>query len=365
MSKTNINKQFDIKVLQPLFPHYRKNFFQRLHNKYRLNFFLHYSELSSGFISESEKKWAKEIGKTIKLFNIKWQCGVNSINIQKNTILIVPSDLHYLSTLFLVLKAKYKDSIIISWGHYLSPNQNYIKFLFKLIFLKIFNANIFYTEYEANLYQKKFKNSENIFFLNNGIDYTEIKSRTLKYDPYTRLNQIVFIGRITKKSNFNLLIKSFDYINDNNLIINVIGDMPVDRFNIDSKYSNRIVWHGMILDEDKIARIMNSSLLFVYPGSVGLSLIHAMAYGLPCIIHNNRSNHMPEADAFFENNIGFSFFEDSALSLAHAIDEAKSNPNLLIKISECSTNIAEKRFNTEVMATNFFKIINWVVKEKK
>ena len=30
------------------------------------------------------------------------------------------------------------------------------------------------------------------------------------------------------------------------------------------------------------------------PGAVGLSLIHAMAYGLPCLVHSNRLQHMPE-----------------------------------------------------------------------
>ena len=45
--------------------------------------------------------------------------------------------------------------------------------------------------------------------------------------------------------------------------------------------------------------------IFVYPGEVGLSLIHAMAYGLPCLVHSDRLKHMPEISISKGNEFDF------------------------------------------------------------
>ena len=60
--------------------------------------------------------------------------------------------------------------------------------------------------------------------------------------------------------------------------------------------------------------------LFIYPGSVGLSLIHAYNYGLPSIIFSDMRYHMPESAAFKEGFNGISYKKDSATSLARSID---------------------------------------------
>ena len=69
-------------------------------------------------------------------------------------------------------------------------------------------------------------------------------------------------------------------------------------------------------EEPDIAQIANRCRLFVYPGGVGLSLIHAMAYGLPSIIHDDRWRHMPEIAAFQDGRTGRTFEREDPGSLA-------------------------------------------------
>jgi glycosyltransferase involved in cell wall biosynthesis len=278
------------------------------------------------------------------------------VPIEKNMLLVVPSDLHYLSTIYLLIKAKWKKTKVISWGHYLTPKQSQFKLFIRYLFWRICDANIFYTEVEVASYEKKYKNKDNIFYLNNGLDYSEIINNVVPYNSKTRQDQIVFIGRLTKKSQFNILLKSLRYIIGKKPIVNVIGEIQSDQISIKDEYVDSIVWHGAILDEKKISEIMNKSLLFVYPGSVGLSLIHAMAYGLPCVIHNNRANHMPEADAFFGSNIGYTFIENSPSSLANAIEKARKNPALLNQLSRNARDLIKNVYNTDKMAKNFFRM---------
>src|SRR5690606_32831442 len=93
--------------------------------------------------------------------------------------------------------------------------------------------------------------------------------------------------------------------------LNIIGDGP-ERSTLEGLASElgvqaQIIWHGGITNEGEIARIANKCRLFVYPGAVGLSLLHAMAYGLPSIIHDDRWRQGPEVAAFYSAGSGTTF----------------------------------------------------------
>ena len=98
--------------------------------------------------------------------------------------------------------------------------------------------------------------------------------------------------------------------NSNNIILNVIGNddhYSMTTNKITFANGSKINWYGKLIDEKDISNIANRCRIFVYPGAVGLSLIHAMAYGLPCLIHSDRCNHMPEIAAFSHGKTGLTF----------------------------------------------------------
>ena len=64
-------------------------------------------------------------------------------------------------------------------------------------------------------------------------------------------------------------------------------------------------------NEEEISKLYNFCRCFVYPGEVGLSIIHAMSYGLPAIIHNNINHHNPEHAAFTNEVNGLVFDENN------------------------------------------------------
>ena len=350
-----------IYILQPSVPHYRIDFFDRLYAVYGSRLSVYHSPISTETYHAFTREWSIGFGKILSIFNIKWQIGVSLIPVEKNTLIVVPSDLHYLSTIFLIVKARWKKAKVVSWGHYLAPKQSAIKYLMRKLFWHICDANIFYTDVEFKSYCKRYKNIKNVYYLNNGLDYDSISANVEKYEPQNRTNSIVFIGRITKKSCFNLLLDALEYLPDPKPLVNVIGNAANDPNSsdlINHKNNTNIVWNGILLRECDIAKIMNKSFIFVYPGSVGLSLMHAMSYGLPSIIHDDQSNHMPEAGPFFENNCGIKFEDNSAISLAKAIEYSMSNQDLLREFSANANYLASEKYNTKNMAINFMKMVD-------
>jgi len=155
-------------------------------------------------------------------------------------------------------------------------------------------------------------------------------------------NVMLFCGRITAKTQLDVLIKALSEMNiqrtpntehqtpntehrtPNTDQLIVIGDGPekehyqqlAKELNVDEQIS----WLGAIYDEKELAQWFLSADCFVYPGSIGLSLNHAMSYGLPVITHDNSSNHMPEFCYLNNRDNGYTFSENSFESLAVTVE---------------------------------------------
>jgi len=109
--------------------------------------------------------------------------------------------------------------------------------------------------------------------------------------------------------------------------------------------------------EEDIAIYTNRSKVFCYPGQVGLSLIHAMSYGLPSIVHDNWREQMPEFCAFENNKTGISFKNNDSESLADAINFIFNN-NDLLSMSKSSIKIVESKYTLNLMKDRFINMID-------
>src|SRR5690606_35591262 len=115
--------------------------------------------------------------------------------------------------------------------------------------------------------------------LNNGVDVEPIQALRKPYSA-ERGREILFIGRLTAKAELPLLLEALALDRLRGAHLHVIGDGAMRgsleeharRLGIDE----RISWHGGTTDEKAIADIANRCRIFVYPGDVGLSLLHAM-----------------------------------------------------------------------------------------
>ena len=128
-------------------------------------------------------------------------------------------------------------------------------------------------------------NPEKAFWANNTIDTIEVdKNYTFCLPPKGPVS-IVFIGRLIKIKKVEVLIRFFHNLsreNNHKFILEIIGDGPESDVVKEAQAANpRIIWHGTLVDEEKIAPIMKRASLVFVPGLAGLSVNHAFAYGRP------------------------------------------------------------------------------------
>lgn len=360
-----------IHIIQPALPTYRIDFFRRIASikGHQAGVMVYYSKINMGALTKLSHNyaWSSELGPIISIFfGLFWQRGVTNISIQRGDIVVISGAPRCISNIYILLKAKLLGARTIWWGHFRGASAKEWRLWLRSIFMRLSDALIFYTDSEVQEFflSYKFKGPLSVRGLNNGLDLVEIKSVRELYFATERENSLLFIGRLTEKSELKLLLKALDEPQLEKVHLQVIGtgnqDLNFRNYARSQGISDRVFWHGEITSEAEIASIVNQCKLFVYPGAIGLSLLHAMSYGLPCITHSERREHMPEFSAFEDYVTGLSYQRGSSASLSAKISEALLNAKTLEKWSRNCIDTTEKTFNTEDMAKRFCELIDYL-----
>ena len=351
--------------VQPSIPTYRLPFFINLASEFGQSFNVLHSEGDMGSLTPSyHYSWSKCIGRVITLgFGFFWQNNLIGYKVQKYDIVVIAGNPRYISSIIFMFKVRLFGGKILCWSHYRSSTSKKWRMKLRLVLMKIANGIVFYTQNEVYEYLSKIKQKEvrPIIGLNNGIDVTPIRRFRKKYDAGSRCCEILFLGRISEKANFNVLLEALKKLNVNNITLNVIGNnnqyssLKTDKSVVSN--NSKINWYGQMIDEQEISNIANRCRIFIYPGAVGLSLIHAMAYGLPCIVHSDRLKHMPEIAAFKEGITGLTFHPGDPKDLAAKLSDLILDTMSLNVMSDNCLEIVENDFNTTSMSKKFVKFI--------
>jgi O-antigen/teichoic acid export membrane protein/glycosyltransferase involved in cell wall biosynthesis len=349
-------------LFQPALPRYRIDFFDRLSHALGPSFRVFYSPQSLGVLTElgDAPPWAQAVGRLRRpLPGVEWQDGVLSTTFRPGDIVVVSGAPRCLSNLLLLLKARLSGAVTIWWGHYWSGTTRSHRFAVRMRLMRMAHAVLFYTDLEVSEYRAGVGAMDRrpILALNNGIDTVPVERLRASYRSIDRERAGLFIGRVTEKSRLELVLRAMAKPKLADFALHVIGDgRDRDKLIALSEtlgISARVHWHDATVDEARIAPIANRCRLFVYPGSVGLSLIHGMAYGLPAIVHDHRKTHMPEVAAFQSGVTGLSFVPEDVDSLVASIADALSDEARLDGMSARCIAVTRDGYNTAAMAERF------------
>lgn len=357
--------KFKVKIIQPVVPAYRVDFFSAINDfNPDCEVELYASKRDQLGVTSVEPSVINfhELG-MIKsfVFGALYQKGVNNIELKPGDIVVVNGNPRFLSNYYLLAKAKFIGAKIVWWGHGWSSTSVLWRAKVRTWLMGFFDFILLYTDDEIGSIKKLGYKKDTIAALNNGLNVKTIQSIAgdVKRDT---LSDILFIGRLTEKSKLDQLIHAVSLLeNKTNIRLHVIGDGPLKKqyyeFAEKLNICSNIIWHGKIhLDRD-ISQIANQCRCFVYPGEVGLSLIHAFAYGLPAIVHRNRAHHMPEIAAFKEGYNGIGFDENDDISLVKALFIMLNDDVQVSVMSENAKETVAKTFNLDDMVERFYNVI--------
>jgi len=366
-------------IVQTVLPHYRKSFFELICLS---------QDYDISVVSGKDETIAKSFNLTNnnildQLINKKHKIASHTFIFQKGLFRFILNkkpdhvvfggpDIHVISSLLIAIYLRlFTKTKIHWWTHGLSIKNKWLRRI-QAFFLSFSRSAIVYeTEGKKNIVEHLQWNTQRISVLKNSINTRDygfnrlpcIEKAYTQNDPL----KILFSGRMTTNKRCDILIKAIAILNNKgmNCIVNIVGKGEsyddcvalVSQLNINDKVN----FLGELY-EDEVHGIFCESDLFVLPGKVGLSVVHALSYGLP-VITTREPIHSPEIAIIEEGKNGSFFIGLSPENLATEIVEwfilVKTHPKE-IKIS-IMESVVQSGYTPESMSENFlnhFKYLN-------
>ena len=362
-------------IIQPALPTYRVKLFEEMARKVPL--LLVYSGSSPEGVVSAEAKLAcgMSVVDEVSLFGkIFWQRDVLRIVARERiSTLVIGGNPRYLSSVLALIIAKIRRVPVVIWGHSVSSTSRAVGSIIRMNLLRLADRILlYYTEEIPRLPDSLRSRAVGV---DNSIDTRRIAEAAQHISDEDVKSHVaghglddvpllVTIGRITPKANVALLVRSLAKARSRGCEakLAVIGTGPeqsaLEALADELGIGDSVIWVGEVYDEKEIAVWMKSASAFVYAGAVGLSLIHAFAYGLPAIISSDMNDHNPEALLFRDGECGATFRRDDADSLADTICRQLADPEALRAQGARAHEIAHQRLGVERMASRFLSVLD-------
>lgn len=346
------NKKINVQIIQPVVPRYRLPLFEALINDERLNVKIMAGMIESGGVRSVQPNISNiDLHHNMKvvLKKLFWQENLYLIpELTKGDVLVVNGNIKFLSNYPLIFRAKQKGISVVWWGHGWSSTTTKLSFFIRKYFMKFFaDVLLLYTQKEKQMFLKEGFDEAKVFFMNNTIYNKDIKTikeninqdELLSFKIQNNLENkkiLLFVGRLRKtpSTNLGLVINALKSLDDDYRLV-VIGEGEEKsnfiRLSKELDISNKILFLGAIYEEKELAPWFLIADCFVYPGAIGLSLLHSFSYGLPAVTNDSIAEHGPEVAALEDNVNGKYFKKNDEKSLIEAINAVTNNKDFFKK----------------------------------
>ena len=315
--------------------HYRTNIFTLMDQQLDIDFVFGEKYLNVKKMDYSKLQHSVTEVKNKHLGPIGWQSGVVKLAFKDYDTYIMLGSPMSASTWLTAIIARMKGKKVYFWTHGWYGKESLTQKLLKKLFYRLANGILLYGNYARDLMLKEGFKSEKMTTIHNSLMYDEqIKMRSalapsaIYNDHFGNDNPvIIFVGRLTPIKKLDQILEAQATCKSRGFDFNVVyvGD-GTEKENLVSKaesfeLSDRVWFYGPSYDEKELSGLIYNADLCVAPGNIGLTAMHAMAYGCPCMSHNDFPYQMPEFEAIQEGETGGFFERDNETSLADNIQK--------------------------------------------
>lgn len=277
-----------------------------------------------------------------------------------------------ISTVLLASALRLLGKHVVIWGQGHSAGAKPAMEKLRLGWWRLFKYIFLYTENEVSALRAYGFTKQTLIGMNNGLDQEEITEAKSNWKPATlakwqkehclpQRTILLSCARLTQKNQFHHMVAALPEIIARvpDVLWVVIGDGPrrdaLHKYAQERDVSSHILWIGAIHEEARLAAWFLSAQIFVHPGAIGLSLLHAYGYGLPVITHSDAQRHMPAFAAMTKSNLEHCCKPDSPADLSTTLVDLLQRPARIKELSDDVLRVTE-RYNTTIMAERFIQM---------
>jgi glycosyltransferase involved in cell wall biosynthesis len=231
------------------------------------------------------------------------------------------ADLYSLLLLPSVAFAKIGGPAVVLWGHWASKRETQLKRFARRILARFGDALICYDHQAADKMIADGVSARRIFVAQNTLDLAEISRAQAMHErkthhvellrhslDLTAENTLLFVSRLVAKKRVDLLLSTVARLVQDRpkLKLLILGDGPERRSLEGMAKSLHIDRHvhfaGAVYGEERLAAYFSAADVLCHPDGLGLSALHALAYGVPIVTSGSMSGHGPEARLLSHND---------------------------------------------------------------
>ena len=268
--------------------------------------------------------------------SLYWKKGILNLLFKKEyqTFFMLAESRSLTDYFFFILSRLLRKKVYV-WTHGWYGKESKLETLLKKIQFSCVDGIFVYSNYARNLMIQQGLPADKLFVIHNSLHYDqqrELRESIIPSDIYkvhfgNNFPTIIFIGRLTKVKKLNLLLDGVAKLKAKGKLYNLVfvgnGSEKDELQRIVEKVGlQKYVWfYGACYDERMNAELIYNADLCVAPGNIGLTAMHAMVFGCPCLSHNTFKWQMPEFEAIKPGMTGDFFEKDNAKSLADSISK--------------------------------------------
>lgn len=305
-----------------------------------------------------------------------WQPGEFEAVSPPANVVIMPWNSRYVQLIPALLRGRTNGVRTILFGHGLGKRESWLRRRFRNALIALADACILYSPGQAEALLAEGQPRSKIFVAPNSVDPAPIAAATAAWpagrvDEFlalhgcTRGKTLLYISRLERWKRVDMLLLAVARLaaSEPALRAAVIGDGE-DRPRLETLarelgIADRILFVGPLYDEMAIAPWMLGSACLAFPAAIGLSMLHALHYGLPVISSDDRLPHGPEIEALRDGENGLLYRDGDVGSFADAIARIVGDAALQARMSAAAkaTVTGPDGWNLDAMVRGFLAAI--------
>jgi glycosyltransferase involved in cell wall biosynthesis len=282
---------------------------------------------------------------------------------QYSDVIILQWTPRSLSVVPALLRAKAAGLPRILWGHGYAKDERGRRSGARKALARLATAIVFYEPTTREAFIKSGWNPDKLFVALNSLDHAEMDEarqawieRPDELDKFRREHRIdggpviFFVSRLHSDNRVDFLIQATAVLArelPNHKTV-IIGNGEEERARLgalarEAGIADNVIFENGIYDELKLAPWMLSASVFCYPANVGLSLIHALWYGLPIVTSDHLAIQNPEVVALENGVNGLTYKHNDVNSLVEALRKVLTNDELRTTMSRAARHSVESK----------------------
>lgn len=384
MKKTPTNNIPSVMLQQVCIPHYRRHFLEKLGSDRRFRFLvLADPSAEVPFLPLSEAPGRCEFEPATQHFirltlgvSLSWQpAAVRRVVQDRPDVVIAQGSPYDLTAWVLTVVGRILGTPVLLWTHGLHGDESRLKWMVRASLYRMSRGLLLYGDHAKQLLISKGFSEERLHVIYNSLNDREqaaVSERitpedceafrsSLGIDAQERL--MCFTGRLQLAKRLPWLLRALNIVVQRSKSVHLVlvGDGSersiLETLAAELGLTRLVHFLGASYDESRLGLVISASDLAVIPSAAGLSVMHALSYGTPVLLHDKVEQHGPEWEAVKDGETGW-FYRNNDLSdfAEKIIDALFPTPHKPLMAQSCRSTI-DNRYNTTTHAGLFINAI--------